>query len=254
MSEDALATLWPLRRNGHFGHDLFGRAVAATLRPASSDTETQFAILANYPFNHDGAVFDTPASLVLGEIAATTAVVGSSVSVEWHQADRSSGQHISASMTCSERSGTFGLDMWEISTTWQQGQFQASGVVAGPEGDASEVVLTVGATPWSLGSARPGRLVTADAVLMAAGVGPAQRAGEEFALLRDFQTFEPSVRFVRSESVQISTTCGLVACTGFVLTGEHTVPSYWWVDEDGRVVAMSNEMWTLIRSAREVQR
>ncbi|MHC4250630.1 MAG: hypothetical protein ACYS9X_16000, partial [Planctomycetota bacterium] len=121
--------------------------------------------------------------------------------------------------------------------------FSAEGRIVDAE-DGRHVALRVGSLDVPAGIADAGTPLICNWSLF--DVVPRLGGKLEFTMIDDLEKLKPRSRVRKLEDHEQETPGGVVALRGFVVSGEGNVPSYWWVDTDGRVAIMSNTFTTFV--------
>ncbi len=219
---------------------LFHDAVAHALAGVGPETVGTFALIPNFRFNHTGYRPNEVEDLYLGRLT-----VSQDGSVSATQHDTTSGEHWALTVRGPRLLGV-GAD-WEVQATTNDNAMRFAGKVE-PAGDDMVLLSQLGRSTRQLARVPQGRPVLHRPTLF---LGLADLADAEFDLIDLTHGYEPNLRTHRVDSTEQLVGNKLTALECFVVAGPRSIPTYWWADESGRVVAMSGTLWTYVLTPPE---
>ncbi|MCZ6635570.1 MAG: hypothetical protein O7G87_19390, partial [bacterium] len=124
-----------------------------------------------------------------------------------------------------------------------------------PQGDRLQVMLTVNDVVLPVGDVEGSDPVTCNWALF--DVIPTladelRSTGEQASLtvLEDLEKIRPDSRIGFLEDWTLPLDGGALELSGFFVYGEGALPSYWWLDREGRVIVVSTIFQTLVLTSR----
>lgn len=220
--------------------------------PSKSDSR-KYAILPNYWFNHQGPSILSTDDLVIGEleISSKRSAEGS-WQYDVRQEDTSSGECLRLQFECRDdlyRSLKGGFEInASVDANSSYSSYHCKGQLI-PKTDTTEVRLQHSSgLSFSAGQAPSAEPILCEYSLfdtlpsLAAGAG----GGQSFAILERLERLYTGHRTGHLQNDVLTPSLRELPVRGYYLRGTGTVPSYWWVDEHGRVVIMTTTLFTYV--------
>ncbi|TDF95502.1 hypothetical protein [Paenibacillus piri] len=214
-----------------------------------------YAIMPNYSFNHFPGICNMD-ELLLGELRIERRKKADGWSYHVRQKDSSSGEALELSFSCEDNHFRSLKDRFELSASIQSNDLFKSYSLRGQifrESDRADVkLLHSSGTSFSAGQAPLSQPLISEFTLfdtlpVLAGQGGVQ----EFALLERLERLYPHQRLGHLQEDILSSGTKKMRIQGYYLHGTGTIPSYWWVDEQQRVVVMTTTLFTYVLRDQE---
>jgi hypothetical protein len=191
-------------------------------------------MLPNFRFNHSGLEVRREPDLVLGELVVRTGDDG----MVLHRSDSTSGESWFARVGGGEE---FDVRM-NVALPNADAVAVAIRLEHGPA--ETEVRLRIGAFERSVGRVRAGEPIVFGPAIFA---GAGELRGRTFAAIGSDWALRVGLRAHRVDTAVMDVSGVPRALDCVAIWGPRSAPTYWWIDREGRVVAMTSALWTYVQ-------
>lgn len=217
----------------------FHLAVEAALASVRPETTGIFAMIPNFRFNHTGFRPARLDDLYLGRLVLSRDAQRRQLVAT--QYDSTSGERWTLTLGSGERLLAPGAD-WTVESAAEGNATRFEGWVEEEAGDRL-VFARLRHMARLLSRAPIDRPVLHRPTLF---FGLRELQGRRFDLIDLTHGCETALQLQPVETATRLVGDRQTALTCFVLAGRNSIPTYWWVDPDDRVIAMSGILWTYV--------